>query len=140
MVAQCGDASGPGFCGYRNDTSGQSFYAVVRYPGCSGHPGGLPVFDAVTSMTARELREAITDPIRDQGWYDGANRETGDVCAWQTKAIGTCTVQLELPGTRNRCASRHRADWNRPWPNRFRSRSRKGAVAYYHQRKRVLVS
>jgi hypothetical protein len=139
-VAQSGDAPCTTHCRYRNDISGRRIHAVVPLPGCGGCTGGLPVFDAVMSTTAHELREGITDPIPEQGWYGAANGEIGDICALQTKTIGTCTVLLEWPNSRNRCASRQRADWNGPWPNRFRSRSRNGATAYHHQRKRVLVS
>jgi hypothetical protein len=44
--------------------------------------------DALTSTSPRELREAITGPIPGQGWYDDANGEIGDICAWKSKKLG----------------------------------------------------
>jgi len=47
--------------------------------------------------------EAITDPIPGEGWYDDANGEIGDICAWQTKRLGNYTVQLEWSNKANKC-------------------------------------
>lgn len=94
-VVQGGSASCQAFCGYHNDISGQIYYAVMPYPGCSGCTGGLDPFAALTSTSSHELCEAVTDPIPGQGWYDDANGEIGDICAWKTKTIGQFTVQLE---------------------------------------------
>jgi hypothetical protein len=102
-VVQGGGASCQAFCGYHNDISGQIFYAVMPYPGCAGCAGGLAPFDALTSTSSHELCEAITDPIPGQGWYDDANGEIGDICAWKTKVIGTFTVQLEWSNSGNQC-------------------------------------
>ena len=90
-----GSASCQAFCGYHNDVSGQIFYAAMPYPGCAGCLGGLTALDALTSTSSHELCEAITDPIPGQGWYDDANGEIGDICAWKTKKVGQYTVQLE---------------------------------------------
>jgi hypothetical protein len=38
-----------------------------------------------------------------QGWYDDANGEIGDICAWQTKKLGSYTVQLEWSNKANSC-------------------------------------
>ena len=54
-------------------------------------------------MSSHELCEAITDPIPGQGWYDDANGEIGDICAWKTKKIGQYTVQLEWSNKANKC-------------------------------------
>jgi hypothetical protein len=94
-VVQGGAASCQAFCGYHNATSSGIFYAVMPYPGCTGCRGDLTVFDALTSTSSHELCEAITDPIPGAGWYDDANGEIGDICAWQTKKVGAYTVQLE---------------------------------------------
>ena len=102
-VVQGGSASCQAFCGYHNDISGQVFYAVMPYAGCSGCLGGLSVLDALTSTSSHELCEAITDPIPGQGWYDDANGEIGDICAWKTKKIGQYTVQLEWSNRTNQC-------------------------------------
>lgn len=102
-VVQGGGASCQAFCGYHNDISGQIFYAVMPYPGCSGCTGGLAAFDALTSTSSHELCEAITDPIPGQGWYDDVNGEIGDICAWKTKLIGGYTVQLEWSNNANQC-------------------------------------
>ena len=103
-VIQGGSASCTGFCGYHNDVSGQIFYAVMPYPGCRGCTGGLTLLDALTSTSSHELCEAITDPIPGQGWYDDANGEIGDICAWKTKKVGVYTVQLEWSNKLNNCA------------------------------------
>src|SRR6516165_755174 len=102
-VVQGGSASCQAFCGYHNDISGQIFYAAMPYPGCSGCTGGLSPIDALTSTSSHELCEAITDPIPGQGWYDDANGEIGDICAWKTKQIGQFTVQLEWSNKKNQC-------------------------------------
>jgi hypothetical protein len=102
-VVQGGSASCQAFCGYHNDISGQIFYAAMPYPGCQGCTGGLSVFDALSSTSSHELCEAITDAIPGQGWYDDANGEIGDICAWKTKKVGTYTVQLEWSNRANAC-------------------------------------
>jgi hypothetical protein len=102
-VVQGGTSSCQGFCGYHNDISGQIFYAVMPYPGCAGCTGSLSTVDALTSTSSHELCEAITDPIPGQGWYDDANGEIGDLCAWKTKKMGNYTVQLEWSNQANQC-------------------------------------
>jgi hypothetical protein len=102
-VVQGGSASCQAFCGYHNDVSGQIFYATMPYPGCGGCTGGLTPFDALTSTSSHELCESITDPIPGQGWYDDANGEIGDICAWKTKKVGQYTVQLEWSNHANAC-------------------------------------
>jgi hypothetical protein len=102
-VKQGGAASCKVFCGYHDATPDGVFYAAMPYPGCAGCMGGLTVFPALTSTSSHELCEAITDPIPGQGWYDDANGEIGDVCAWQTKQLGDYTVQLEWSNTAGTC-------------------------------------
>lgn len=96
--ASCSD-----FCGYHSDVSGQVFYAVMPYPDCSGCEGGLALMDALTATTSHELCEAITDPVPGQGWYDDANGEIGDICAWQTKRLGDYVVQQEWSNKAGSC-------------------------------------
>ena len=98
-----GSASCSSFCGYHSDIGGRLFYAVMPYPDCAGCAGGLQVLDALTSTSSHELCEAITDPVPGQGWYDDANGEIGDICAWQTKQLGAYTVQLEWSNSAGRC-------------------------------------
>ncbi|HEX6504869.1 MAG TPA: hypothetical protein VF011_16640 [Terriglobales bacterium] len=102
-VVQGGSASCQSFCGYHNDISGQIFYAVMPYPGCAGCTGTMSVFDSLTSTSSHELCEAITDAIPGQGWYDDANGEIGDICAWKSKKIGQYTVQPEWSNKNNQC-------------------------------------
>ena len=102
-IIQGGSASCQAFCGYHNDISGQIFYAAMPYPGCGGCTGGLALFDALTSTSSHELCEAITDAIPGRGWYDDANGEIGDICAWKTKKVGAYTVQLEWSNKANKC-------------------------------------
>jgi hypothetical protein len=102
-VIQGGAASCQAFCGYHSVISTQIFYAAMPYPGCGGCTGGLAPFDALTSTSSHELCEAITDAIPGQGWYDDANGEIGDICAWKTKKVGRYTVQLEWSNKANKC-------------------------------------
>jgi hypothetical protein len=102
-VVQGGARSCQVFCGYHSDIDGQVFYAVVPFPGCAGCAGGLATLDALTVTSSHELCEAITDPIPGQGWYDDANGEIGDICAWQTKQVGPYTVQREWSNGANAC-------------------------------------
>jgi hypothetical protein len=94
LVAAGGDRSCQAFCGYHDHINAQVFYAVVPYPGCAGCLGGLGPLDALTSISAHELAEAITDPVPPHGWYDDTHGEIGDFCAWQNKRLGRYTVQL----------------------------------------------
>jgi len=102
-VIQGGARSCQVFCGYHSDIDGQVFYAVMPFPGCAGCAGGLAPLDALTATSSHELCEAITDPIPGQGWYDDANGEIGDICAWHTKQLGPYTVQLEWSNAANAC-------------------------------------
>jgi hypothetical protein len=103
VSVQGGGRSCQAFCGYHDNVNGQLFYAVMPYPGCGGCTGGLQVLDALTSTSSHELCEAITDAIPGQGWYDDANGEIGDICAWKTKQVGDYTVQLEWSNRANGC-------------------------------------
>lgn len=102
-VTQGGSSSCSSFCGYHDAINGQIFYAVMPSPDCQGCQGGLSTIDSLTSISSHELCEAITDPVPGQGWYDDANGEIGDICAWKTKKIGDYTVQLEWSNQANNC-------------------------------------
>ena len=102
-VSMGGQKSCSAFCGYHESIGGKVFYAVMPFPGCSGCAGGLATLDALTSTSSHELYEAITDPIPGQGWYDDANGEIGDICAWQTRKLDRWTVQLEWSNKAGRC-------------------------------------
>ena len=91
------------FCGYHNDIGGKIFYAVMPFPGCNGCTGGLSQLDALTSTSSHELCEAITDAVPGTGWYDDANGEIGDICAWQTKDLDGHKVQLEWSNKQGKC-------------------------------------
>jgi len=91
------------FCGYHDRSASGLFYAVVPYPNCSGCLGTLRPLDALTSVSSHELAEAITDPVPGQGWYNDANGEIGDICAWQNKTLGTYEVQLLWSNRANGC-------------------------------------
>ena len=103
QVEQGGAKSCKTFCGYHGATSDNIFYAVMPYPGCTGCEGGLAIPDALTSTSSHELCEAITDPVPGKGWYDDANGEIGDICAWKTKTLGGYTVQLEWSNSADAC-------------------------------------
>jgi hypothetical protein len=102
-VSQGGSRSCLAFCGYHNATGSDVYYAVMPYPGCTGCAGGLALLDALTSTSSHELCEAITDPVPGEGWYDDQNGEIGDICAWQTRRLGSYTVQLEWSNGQNAC-------------------------------------
>jgi len=103
QVSQGGSKSCLSFCGYHEATSDNIFYAVMPYPGCTGCEGGMAIPEALTSTSSHELCEAITDPVPGTGWYDDANGEIGDICAWKTKTLGSFTVQLEWSNSANAC-------------------------------------
>jgi hypothetical protein len=102
-IIQGGSASCQAFCGYHNDIGGKIFYAVMPFPGCQGCRGNLSAADALTSTSSHELCEAITDAVPGQGWYDDANGEIGDICAWKTKTLGSFCVQLEWSNNAGKC-------------------------------------
>ncbi len=97
-----GSKSCTSYCGY-HDAIGNVFYAVMPYPSCPGCLGGLSAFDALTGTSSHELCEAITDPVPGSGWYDSANGEIGDICAWNFKSVAGYTVQLEWSNQQNKC-------------------------------------
>jgi hypothetical protein len=96
-------ASCSAFCGYHNATAANVFYGVEPYPDCSGCLGGLSAFEALCVTSSHELCEAVTDPLPSQGWYDDANGEIGDICAWQTKTLDGYAVQLEWSNSASAC-------------------------------------
>lgn len=102
-VTSGGSASCQAFCGYHDAIANQTFYAVMPFPDCSGCSSGLDSFGALTVTASHELCEAITDPIPGQGWYDDANGEIGDICAWQSKRIGGYAVQREWSNRAQAC-------------------------------------
>jgi hypothetical protein len=102
-VVQGGSSSCQQFCGYHDAIGNGIFYAVMPFPDCPGCLGGVAQLDALTSTSSHELCEAITDPIPGQGWYDDANGEIGDICAWKTKKLGKYAVQLEWSNRANKC-------------------------------------
>lgn len=103
QVEQGGSASCTDFCGYHDATADNIFYATMPYPNCAGCEGGLSALEALTSTSSHELCEAITDPVPGQGWYDDANGEVGDICAWKTKKLNGYTVQLEWSNEAEAC-------------------------------------
>lgn len=103
VVSMGGSASCTGFCGYHSDINGKKFYAVMPFPGCGGCTGGLAILDALTSTSSHEMCEAITDPIAGSGWYNDQYGEIGDLCAWQTKKLGSYTVQKEWSNAAKAC-------------------------------------
>lgn len=102
-LVQGGARSCQAFCGYHDSIGSTIFYAAMPYPNCSGCLGSLSALDALTSTSSHELCEAITDPIPGTGWYDDANGEIGDICAWQTRKLGAYTVQLEWSNAQQSC-------------------------------------
>ena len=102
-VTQGGSASCKAFCGYHDAISNDVFYAVMPFPDCSGCASGLSSFEALTVTASHELCEAITDPVPGEGWYDNQNGEIGDICAWQTKKVGSYTVQKEWSNKAGEC-------------------------------------
>ena len=97
-----GSKSCQSYCGYHSNM-GQTFYAVMPYPSCSGCLGGLGTLDALTGTSSHELCEAITDPVPGSGWYDNTNGEIGDICAWNFNTVAGYTVQLEWSNKLKKC-------------------------------------
>jgi hypothetical protein len=103
VVVQGASSSCQQFCGYHDAIDSRIFYAVMPFPDCSGCLGSLAQIDALTSTSSHELCEAITDPIPGQGWYDDANGEIGDICAWKSKKLGNFELQLEWSNRADKC-------------------------------------
>jgi hypothetical protein len=96
------------FCGYHNSfnlSNGTPVrYAVLPYPSCAGCLGGMTAINALTTVTTHEIRESMTDAGADgSGWYDQANGEADDICAWKERVDAGYTVQLEWSNKRNAC-------------------------------------
>lgn len=96
------------FCGYHNSfnlPNGTPIrYAVLPYPSCAGCLGGMTALNALTTVTTHEIRESMTDAGADgSGWYDQANGEADDICAWKERVDGGYTVQLEWSNMHNAC-------------------------------------
>lgn len=86
---------GTSFCGYHsystNASTGVTYkYSFVGDPqnymgGCAGQsaasPNTNPRADAMLSVVAHELVEAVSDPMLN-AWYDAAGNENADKCAW----------------------------------------------------------
>jgi hypothetical protein len=102
-LTQGGGKSCQAFCGYHDHINGKIFYAAMPYANCNGCLGGLSTLDALTSTSSHELCEAITDPVPGTGWYDDANGEIGDICAWETKKVGNHVVQKEWSNASRAC-------------------------------------
>ena len=97
-----GSSSCVTFCGY-HDSDGDLYYAVMPHPDCAGCTAGMTAIDSLTTTSSHELCEAITDPVPGKGYYDDANGEIGDICAFRTKKLGAYTVQLEWSNTKGAC-------------------------------------
>jgi hypothetical protein len=104
VVMSDGSASCSYFCGYHDSDGSGMYYGVIPYPDCAGCIGSLAAFDALTSVTTHELAEACTDAVPGTGWYDDANGEIGDICAWSNRTLNGYTVQLEWRNSLNACA------------------------------------
>ena len=113
VVQEGGSLSCQTFCGYHDailDASGNplAYYGVLPYPDCVGCASAadgtsLSQFDALTTVSSHEVAEAITDPVPGSGWYDDANGEIGDICAWQTAPLDGYVVQQEWSNAANSC-------------------------------------
>ncbi|HXM18379.1 MAG TPA: hypothetical protein VN934_06160 [Candidatus Tumulicola sp.] len=102
-VTNFGSASCQSFCGYHDVIAPATYYAVMPYPNCSGCNAGFTELEALTIVSSHELCEAITDPVPGSGWYDDANGEIGDICAWKVKTLGGYQVQQEWSNAANAC-------------------------------------
>ena len=69
-----------------------------------GHGRRTGSITIVTPALRRSVSDgAIQHMLQQQGWYDDANGEIGDICAWKTKRVGQYTVQLEWSNQANNC-------------------------------------
>jgi hypothetical protein len=98
------DESCQSFCGYHDRSGGKHYYAAVPFPGCAGCLADLTPLDALTAVCSHELAEAVTEPVPGTGWYDDANGEVADICAWQNKKLGGYEVQLLWSNRAKQCA------------------------------------
>jgi hypothetical protein len=62
------------------------------------NPGPAGLLDGVSIVEGHELSETQTDPFPFSGWYDNANGEIGDICAWiniQNTVLSTGTFATQ---------------------------------------------
>jgi hypothetical protein len=71
----------------RREAPGHRYTGPISF--LSGAPGG-------------GQEDAARAP-RPEQWYDDSNGEIGDICAWQSKAVGQYTVQMEWSNKLGRC-------------------------------------
>ena len=106
--AGSGSCISGGFCGYHSthkDSTREFYYGVLPDhgpgSGCDTGCGSSTTFNNLTSTSAHELCEAITDaevgivPATSNlglGWYDNQNGEVGDMCS-STSVVAGYTVQ-----------------------------------------------
>lgn len=106
--AGSGSCISGGFCGYHStwkDSTREFYYGVLPDhgpgSGCDAGCGSHAPFDNLTSTSAHELCEAITDAevgiVTNTsnvglGWYDDPNGEIGDMCN-STSSVAGFTVQ-----------------------------------------------
>jgi len=95
---------GTSFCGYHSYSTNASTSVTYKYSfvgdpqnylgGCSGQsassPNGNPRADAMLSVVAHELVEAVSDPLLN-AWFDSAGNENADKCAWSFAPSQTAT-------------------------------------------------
>jgi hypothetical protein len=101
------------FCAYHHSYSknGQMVrYAImpdVNAGLCALGCGSGAAFANLTSVSAHELIEAVTDPDDGTGWYDNTPNsqcgEIGDICNGSTGTVANFTVQKEWSNTLNAC-------------------------------------
>ena len=90
---------------------------------CAGQtaasPNGNPAGDAMVSVIAHELEEAVTDPILN-AWYDIRGYENADKCAWNFGTTSTGTTASGVTYKWNmelRAGSGHRYLIQQNWVN-----------------------
>ena len=93
------NSSSKKFCGYHSylnpakDNTKSIAYSFVGDPGanlgsCNGQsvagvsPNANPAADAMTSVIAHELVEAVSDPLLSAWWDPATGGENADLCAW----------------------------------------------------------
>ncbi len=107
-ITMQGQASCSAFCGYHgNETVGSDDvrYAVIPDQACcTGAPEDQ--LQTTTEVSSHEWAEATTDAdvgTNNLAWYDQANGEIGDICAWMPGTMSGFTVQLLWSNANNDC-------------------------------------
>jgi hypothetical protein len=107
-ITMQGQASCSAFCGYHGNEmvgSADVRYAVIPDQACCTN-APQDQLQTTTEVSSHEWAESTTDSdvgTNNLAWYDQANGEIGDICAWMPGTVNGYTVQLLWSNANNAC-------------------------------------